>query len=449
MAARLLIATTTWWPSVGVLASEFEQAGFDVTVLCPRGHVALLGRHFRACELDRHRPEASLAATIHAFRPDVVAAGDDRAVAHLRALHRAGTVGRDVLERSLGAPGCHALLTDRAGLLNAAQEAGFAVPRTRALRTRADLDAWIGDVPPPWVLKADGTWGGEGIRIAETRDAAQRTFEDLRRGLPAGLALKRWWLNGDPLPWQERRSPDVRALSVQSFITGRPATCALFADAGNLLGFSYVEAVTACGDHGPALLLRAVERPDIAAQARRLVRRLGLSGFIGLDFLVDPAGQPWLIEMNPRLTSATRMRTPAGPDPVAAAAQAFGCQARRSPPAPRTLFASFPLAWLADPDTPALRLCGDDVPWREPAMLRDSLRPLWPERGLIALLPARLRALRRRLVTGEARPDLRLKPSSWWLDRPSLRPPYPQHLAHETGDETAGQTTFYVPAGTA
>ena len=419
---RLLIATTTWWPSVAVLASAFEQAGFDVVALCPRGHVALRATRFGVRELDRHRPAASLAATIREADPTIAVAGDERVVAHLRELHRADASLRPLIERSLGAPASHHLLVARADLLDVAVEVGFAVPRTRALRSGLDLEEWLEGRAPPWVLKVDGAWGGEGVRVAGSRETARRAFADLRRGMPVGMALKRRFLNGDPMPLQERRVAAPRQISVQRFIEGRPATCAIFASAGTVLGATCVEAATTCGDRGPATILHAVERPDIVAHARQLVRCLGLSGFIGLDFLIDRDETAWLIEMNPRITGASRMRTRFGLDPIGAAARLFGCRPRRPPPAPRDLFASFPLAWLDDPAARELLQCQDDLPWREPAMLRDALRPLWPERGL-AFMPARLRAWHRRLVSGDIRPDHRLKPFSWWLTQSSMQVP--------------------------
>lgn len=438
MAARVLVATTTWWPSVGVLASALEQAGFDVVVLCPRGHVALRAGHFTCRELDRRRPAASLADAIRAIEPTLVAAGDDRAVGHLRDLYGTYPDLRELIERSLGAVACHEVLTSRVGLLEAAARAGFAVPPSRAIRSDADLESWMDQVPGPWVVKVDSAWGGEGVRIVRSRVAAHRARNELRSGMPAALAFKRRVLNGDPMPWQERRAASARHISVQGFIEGRPTTCALFTKGGEVLGATTLEAVATCGEHGPATFLRAVERPDIVANARRLAERLGISGFIGLDFLVDRHGVARLIEMNPRITGPCRMRGPAGLDPITAASRAFGCRPRRPPPRSRTLFASFPLAWLDDPSSPDLLACREDLPWREPAMLREALRPLWPERGVLAFLPARLRACRRWLTRTDMRPDVRLKPFAWWQAQDSFQPP---DLRDEDADAAPIDTT--------
>jgi hypothetical protein len=40
----------------------------------------------------------------------------------------------------------------------------------------------------------------------------------------------------------------------------------------------------------------------MAEAATRLVERFGLSGFCGLDFILTPAGEPLLLELNPRVT---------------------------------------------------------------------------------------------------------------------------------------------------
>ena len=417
---ELLLATTTWWPSLAVLACAFEQAGFRVTMLCPRGHIAWQARRFACRELDRRRPAASLLSALEAVSPTLVVPGDERVVELLRELHLEYPGLRATIESAIGHARSHPLLTARVPLLRAAAEAGFATPHTRTLASAPALEAWLAELPAPWVFKIDGAWGGEGVRIVAEPAEARRAVRMLGRGVPLRLALRRKIVNGDPFPWEERRARRPIAVSAQAFVPGRPGNCAVFALGGRVLGATVVEAVATCGDHGPSVLVRAVDRPEVVNSAGRLVARLGLSGFLGFDVVVGRDGTAVLIEMNPRVTMPCRMQGPFGPAPIDAAAQACGAVPRPGAPGPmRSIFASFPLAWLADPFAPALASCSDDLPWSEPGMLRDGLRPLWPERGILASLPSRVRALRDRLH-GVADRDHRHHSFAWWLDQGGL-----------------------------
>jgi hypothetical protein len=54
-----------------------------------------------------------------------------------------------------------------------------------------------------------------------------------------------------------------------------------------------VEVVQSRGATGSATVVRLTERPEMLLAAKRIARRLGLSGFFGLDFMLRPARR-WL-----------------------------------------------------------------------------------------------------------------------------------------------------------
>jgi hypothetical protein len=58
---------------------------------------------------------------------------------------------------------------------------------------------------------------------------------------------------------------------------------------------------------GPATVVRVIDHPAMAEAARRMVRRLGLSGFSGFDFIIAETGEPVLLELNPRLTPTSHL----------------------------------------------------------------------------------------------------------------------------------------------
>lgn len=380
----VLIAATTWWPAPARLACAFAATGLGVAALCPPGHplrkVRAVGRLFPYAAL---RPVDALARAVVACAPDLLVPCDDRAAEHCAALHARGDEAtRALVRRSMGAPESYRLFGSRHALLQAAMREGVRVPPTELARTAADADA-LG-LPLPWVVKSSGSWGGAGIRVVRDRTAAAAAIRALSRPLGAARALKRLVVNRDGFwiaPWLAGRTPEV---VVQGFVAGTPANIAVACDRGEVLAAIAVRVLRTQGPIGPAAVAEVVEHPEMLAAARRLARRLNLSGLHGLDFMLDAAGAAWLIEMNPRATQLCHI---GGGASLAAAlvGRLRGAPAPRAAPAPagaRVLF--FPQAWRIDPASPLLRTAAHDVPWEEPALVEDLMLPPWPNRGRLA-----------------------------------------------------------------
>ncbi len=174
----------------------------------------------------------------------------------------------------------------------------------------------------------------------------------------------------------------------------------MFCQNGEVLAATVAEAVAGNGATGPSSIVRLVDRPDFVDGARRLARELRLSGFYGLDFMVDEqTGQALLIEMNPRLTALANIRIDPARDLIGAVVTILS-GAECAPPL-RTpageLVAHFPNAWQWHRDDPRLADCFHDVPWAEPALMDAMLAPTWPERHLLARLVSGSRPLVRRV----------------------------------------------------
>ena len=101
----------------------------------------------------------------------------------------------------------------------------------------------------------------------------------------------------------------------QRRVVGDAFSC-LFVAAGDdarVLGFSR-QIVRALGGRpyvyrggvGPVALPGAAGE-QIADAALKLTRALGLVGLNGMDFVLDAAGRPWLVELNPRPTAAIQL----------------------------------------------------------------------------------------------------------------------------------------------
>jgi hypothetical protein len=125
--------------------------------------------------------------------------------------------------------------------------------------------------------------------------------------------------------------------------------------------------------------------------AKLIAARLKLSGFYGLDFVIEEGtGVPYLIEMNPRCTQIGHIEFPgtgsvAGPlcavlrgDPSPIAAMAL-------PPGDQV--ALYPQAQAAGPAFHAMiEASFHDVPHDEPRLARELLLKSWPQRRLLARL---------------------------------------------------------------
>ena len=258
--------------------------------------------------------------------PEIIIPCDDRAVQHLHQLHAesrisssAGDKTATLIERSLGSPSSYPIVSVRYSLLEVARQAGLRVPETRPIHKLDDLSSWGAQHDFPWVLKVDRTWGGGGVQIATTLQHAERFFKRIPRFFGTALAVKRLLVNRDPfwlLPSRRRSMPGV---IVQSHIQGRPANCAVVCWEGRVLAGIAAEVVSSDKPTGPATAVRIVDNPEMMLCAESIARRLGLSGFFGLDFMIEEgSGTAHLIEMNPRCTPLCHLRLERNRDMIGA-----------------------------------------------------------------------------------------------------------------------------------
>ena len=187
------------------------------------------------------------------------------------------------------------------------------MPRTDPVVSLTALKAWIAAHGPSAVLKLDGRTGGEDLILLSDRANVAEVYLKLKlrqRGLRAlwkGVAR----LDVEPLliEWRDGRP----AMSVQAFVAGRPANCAVACWRGEVLGFVAVEAVRTSSAFGVATVVRRIEGRAMRDAAEAIVRRLGLSGMCGFDFMIDDrSGEAMLIEINPRATQINHF--PIGPE---------------------------------------------------------------------------------------------------------------------------------------
>jgi hypothetical protein len=218
-------------------------------------------------------------------------------------------------------------------------------------------------------MKADGSWGGDGVAVVHTHEEASRAFRKFAHPPSRLRSLARAVLRKDAHFLQEAFVPKAAPIQVQRFIWGKPATSAFACRDGEVLAAIHVDVVESRGATGPASLIKRTDCSRMGEAARRIARRFGLSGLHGLDYVRDEGGVPHLIEINPRATQICHLALGAGYDLPSAL---LG-----HPPRPvathKPLIALFPQAWSSgclSPDASAAYL---DVPWDDPAVVSAAI----------------------------------------------------------------------------
>ncbi len=402
---RVLFAATAWWPLSARLALRFLERGCTVSAVCPHGHpLEHTSRSVALYRYRRVRSLASLAAAVAAARPALVIPCDDRVVWQMHALHRLHPDWRPLIERSLGDPASQPIVRSRYRLLGCARELGIDVPDTVRVSSedevRGVLARWGGS--PKAVLKIDGTWGGEGVRVVDSPSAAARAFRMLWARPGLSTALKRSIVNRDALAlwaWGQRSRPEA---TLQRFVVGRPANAMVACWKGEVLGTVCVEVLSSEGPTGAAILVRLIESPPMVEAARRLIGRLGLSGFCGLDFMVDGAtGVPHLIEMNPRCTQLGHLPLPGQGDLAGLLLAKFAGHpiGEASLPIEARTIAFFPQFTSVNRGGDTAPGVYHDVPHEAPELVAELLRPPFPDRKWLARVYHRFRVRRPVAVT--------------------------------------------------
>jgi len=414
---RILLTATLRWPIASRLAMSFVSMGCQVEVICPVQDPASKTR--AVSKTHRHsrlRPLASLRAAIEAARPDLIVPCDDNAAIHLHQLYEtcrdsgpAGDILGSLIARSLGNPAAATLATQRGRFMSLAGEESR-VPKTVSLSDPSQLESWIAEHTFPAVMKIDCTWGGEGVFIVRDKKHARRLYSSLVVRPPISRAIVRTLLERDLSFILNSIGESRREVVLQQFIAGSPANRAVACWQGTVLAGISVVALKTQHATGPATVVRVIENAEMSEAAIRLVRRLGLTGFWGLDFVLEAStGQAYLIELNPRATPICHLALGAGQNLTAAVMhQMTGIrQPLEDEMSGQRVIALFPGEWRRDHSSTYLHAEFEDVPWSERALVQECMSTPWSERGLLARLWSQVRPSRAQASqTGSAEDDL-------------------------------------------
>jgi hypothetical protein len=381
----VLVATTARWFPTTRLAMALAKAGFAVEAVCPTGHT--LGQTSAVSRTHTYhalRGLASFANAITAAKPELIIPADDLATRHLHQLYqrehdngRLSTQICELIEHSLGAPEGFEVVYGRAAFIHIAQEEGVRAPKTEIIANTHDLTKWIARMGFPTVLKANGTSGGDGVKVVNTVEEAEHAFRKLQAPPLMARAIKRALVDRDPTlvpPSVLRRGFVVNA---QAFVAGREATSTVACWKGKVLASLHFEVLKKAASTGHATVLRSIEHPGMSGACENVARRLELSGLHGLDFMLEAdTGNAHLIEINPRTTQVGHLALGLERDlPGALYAAVTG---REIQPAPKITendtIALFPHEWARDPKSEFLQSAYHDVPWEEPRLIRSCIR---------------------------------------------------------------------------
>ena len=361
MTPILLVATTTNWHGTARIPRSLARAGFSVALLTPRSALSEASRHLARIDYlsDRATPAEWLAAldsAVESVAPRLIVPCDDMAF-RLLAL----APGSALIERSLGDPAHFQGSVDKTMLPALAAAHGVPMPPCAVVSGPGDIEPFVAVHGFPVVLKRAHGFAGQGVAICATREE-----------LAAALARFTEANRGDPL------DPSTRRHLLQAHVDGRIQYFHTLAFEGALRAGWALEKLVANPDPtGPPTVTRWFHSDRLEAATRRLIEGLKMSGFLFAEFIVDPRGEPLLLEINRRVSPATHRGEARNVDLCAALHAALhgtaSASRSRLDDGEEGISVHFPQEWLRDPASPWLDAHPADVPWDEPELLAAML----------------------------------------------------------------------------
>jgi predicted ATP-grasp superfamily ATP-dependent carboligase len=390
MQPNVVIAASSWWPLAAKIAVSLLDHGCRVEALCAPGHpLRYVSGISKYHDYSRLRSLQSLEEAIRGASPDLIIPCDDGVVLQLHQLYEEQPDLQSVISRSLGDPSHFGVVGSREGLQNVAQELGVRVPRSARIRTQAELRTWFNRPLNRAVLKQDGTWGGRGVRVVNSQQEAAAELEEMLKPLGFATVCKRMTVDRDPIALWSRKDK-MPVVTLQEFIPGGPANLMMACWQGKVLGAVTVEVVYAQGDTSAAMMVKLIDHPEITLTACKLAERLHLSGFYGVDFILEQDTRAaYLLELNPRCTQLGHLPLDGQGDLVGLLCRQLGADVpvenRLGLRAGDTV-AFFPKSVALATTSSEVQHAYQDTPWQRPELVEELLKTSYPHRKW----PARL-----------------------------------------------------------
>ena len=367
----LMVSTASRWLGTARMPRSLALAGFDVSLLAPRGSLALHSSFVSRSSVlrDESTPMQwllSLVAMITEIEPRLVVPCDEVAIRLLFELvrhpprHLDGNSGAPIVQlvrQSLGDPAHYETSIDKTVLPAAARALGVPVPPYAVTENVDEAVAHADALGYPVVLKRRYGFASQGVRIVQRRDDLRAAADVLLHPVQLDLGV--------------RRPP---ALLVQGFVDGPMVSQTMVAWEGvPLAGFTRQREIPFMPGLGASAVVRVRKVPAIRDYTERLCRAFGMSGFFSVQFIAPASGgPPVLLEINRRIVTFMHTDEYGGVD-------LCGALFRRLAGLPQTLaidmpdgadqvIVSFPREWLRDPESAWLHSHPSDIPWDDPGV---------------------------------------------------------------------------------
>ncbi len=178
-------------------------------------------------------------------------------------------------------------IVDKARFSKLATGLGLNVPATAVLTPATQQAPTADDMPYPMIVKplthALGGWDS----IEELSKVTRVDTPEQMRGLWPRLAA----LGQDVLAQQLITGPETMIESYHVYVDDRHEVVGEFT--GKKVRTRPVE-------YGQSTALTITAAADVIAEGRKVIEAIGLRGVAKIDFKRDPAGELWLLEVNPR-----------------------------------------------------------------------------------------------------------------------------------------------------
>jgi hypothetical protein len=373
----LIVTTTTRWLGAARTPHALVNAGFEVSLLAPRGALAEHSRYVSKIGYVTDSATArewvyALAATIRATSPRLILPGDDTALRLLELLVRAPPAQMSpslheeltaLIVTSLGNPAHYRESIDKTLFPKAVEAFGVRVAPWIVARSVSDVEQFAASAGYPIVLKRNNSWASNGIRICADSAELTLAFAELLKA------------SSDEFDFR-----GTEGLLAQAYVNGTTKFYTCVAWKGSLVAGYAGEAIVWSEPFGGVPTVNRYYRDDkLRAAAARMIAGFGISGFLAAEFIVDrDTDDAWAIEINRRLVGGSHRGGPMRVDHWTAlrAVMTNGSMSTRTDlePGEEHICVNFPQEWLRDPASHWLREHPVDVPWDEPKLIEAMLK---------------------------------------------------------------------------
>jgi len=375
----LIVTTTTRWLGAARSPRVLANAGFEVSLLTPRGSLA---EHSRYVAKIGYVPDGgtprewvhALAATVRATAPTLIIPGDDTALRLLELLVHAPPDGMPpslhaelsaLIVTSLGDPAHYRASIDKTLFPKAVEGFGVRVAPWIVARSVSEVEEFAATAGYPIVLKRNNSWASTGIRVCADSAELAPAFAELLKATS-----------------DEFDSDGAEGLLAQAYVNGTTKFYTCVAWKGSLVaGYAGEVLVWSQGFGGVPTVNRYHRDDSLRAATARLIAGFGISGFIAVEYITDnDTGDAWAIEINRRLVGGSHRGAPMCVDHWAALRAVLTDTSLPTradlDPGEEHICVNFPQEWMRDPTSHWLRDHPVDVPWDEPKLIEAMLEML-------------------------------------------------------------------------